>query len=117
MKVAGEEKQVVAMPTEEAGLGRMECGKERGHWVFIRACGIRDAWRRPRRDAHNATGDRRPELLIWLFPIGAGWLTDIGLDVPKDGVARKIRHKFLKMATLKGTVKGEDKPVLGEHDT
>ena len=44
-------------------------------------------------------------------------MTDIGLDVPKDGVARKIRHKFLKMATLKGTVKGEDKPVLGEYDT
>lgn len=31
VKVAGREKQVVAMPTEEAGLGRMECGKERGH--------------------------------------------------------------------------------------
>lgn len=31
VKVAREEKQVVAMPTVEAGLGRMECGKERGH--------------------------------------------------------------------------------------
>lgn len=29
VKVAGGERQVVAMPTEEAGLGRMECGKER----------------------------------------------------------------------------------------
>ena len=85
-KVVVEEKQVVVMPTEEAILGRTECGKERGYRVFIWAYGVGDSWGHPCSDTHNTTGNRS-EPLIWLLLFGAEHLTDT--EAPTDGVREK----------------------------